>query len=78
MSRPVRILVAKENDRWTVHCAHCDRTWAWDLMSEATRSARAHVAALPQGKVSVILVRRNGEAPEPDWTHGVDSFPPEG
>lgn len=77
MSRRVSILVARESDRWTVYCAHCDRTWAWDLLSEATRSARAHVAALPEGKIREILVRRDSKATEPDWTLGVDSFPPE-
>jgi hypothetical protein len=78
MSQPARILVARENDRWTVQCAHCDRAWAWELPSEATRSARAHVAALPEGKVSQILVQKDGGPPTPDWICGEDAFPPEG
>ena len=77
MSDPLRILVLRANERWQVTCAHCDRTWDWDLMSEATRSARAHVGSLPEGKVSQILVQKNGGPPEADWTCGEDPFPPE-
>lgn len=78
MGEQVRILVAREHERWTVTCAHCGRSWAWDLRSEATKSARAHVGSLPEGRVAQILVQREGGAPEPDWTHGRDAFPPEG
>lgn len=77
MSDADRILVARANGRWTVHCAHCDRSWAWDLMSEATRSARAHVGTLPEGRIAQVLVQKDGGAAEPDWTHGDDAFPPE-
>lgn len=77
MDEPVRILVTRGDEGWTVSCSHCDRSWSWELMSEATRSARAHVGSLPEGRVSQILVQRNGGAPEPDWTLGEDAFPPE-
>lgn len=76
MSTPIRILVAGENGRWQVQCAHCGRAWAWELASEATRSARAHVASLPEGKVAQIVVQTAAGALQADWTHGVDAFPP--
>jgi hypothetical protein len=77
MGQSFRILVAKSNERWQVNCAHCDRTWEWELMSEATRSARAHVAALAEGKVREILVQKPEGALEADWVFGEDPFPPE-
>ncbi len=77
MSTPIRILVAKENERWQVRCAHCGRTWAWDLPSEAIRSARAHVGSLREGKVHQIVVLNDSGDLEATWTRGVDSFPPE-
>ncbi len=77
MSQPVRIVVARENERWQVYCGHCDRTWAWDLMSEATRSARAHVGSLPEGKIWEVTVEKDGGESVPDWICGLDAFPPE-
>ncbi len=78
MTDAKRIVVARDGERWKVSCAHCDRVWTWDLMSEATRSARAHVGSLPEGRVAQILVQKNGGPAEPDWTYGEDAFPPEG
>jgi len=77
MSTPIRILVARENERSQVKCAHCGRAWAWDLPSEAIRSARAHVASLPEGKIHQIVVLNAAGDLEANWTRGVDSFPPE-
>lgn len=77
MGTPIRILVAKENEHWQVKCAHCGRAWAWELLSEATRSARAHVGSLPEGKVHQIVVLNAAGDLEADWTSGVDLFPPE-
>jgi hypothetical protein len=73
---PIRILVVRENDRWQVKCAHCGRAWAWDLESEALRSARAHVASLPEGKVLQIVVQTDAGELEANWTLGRDPFPP--
>ena len=78
MSTPIRILVARENERWQISCAHCGRSWAWDLKSKATRSARAHVASLAEGKVEQIVVQTDAGTLEADWTRGVDPFPPDG
>jgi hypothetical protein len=71
------IYVLSHGDKWKVKCDHCDEQIK-DTQSEAIKFARKHVAALPPGTLSQILIQGEGGKWRIEWTYGQDPFPPPG
>jgi hypothetical protein len=76
MAREV-IRVLSHGTNWKVQCEHCgDETK--DTQAEAIKFAKKHVAGLPAGTLSQILIQGQGGQWRTEWTYGKDPFPPSG
>lgn len=71
------IYVLSHGDKWKVKCEHC-KSAIKDTQSEAIKVARGHVAGLPAGTLSQILIQRDNGEFRTEWTYGKDPFPPKG
>lgn len=71
------IYVVSAGTQWKVKCDHCkEETKSTQL--EAIKRAKAHVAELPAGSLSQILVQGDAGKWRTEWTYGQDPFPPRG
>lgn len=71
------IYVLSSGSKWKVQCDHCGYDII-DTQSEAIRIARKHVAGLPAGTLSQILIQGDNGKFRTEWTYGSDPFPPRG
>lgn len=71
------IYVLSHGTKWGVKCEHC-KDGVYDTQAGAIKIARKHVAGLPQGTLSQILVQRDNGQFRAEWTYGQDPFPPKG
>ncbi len=60
-----------------VKCDHCESE-VKETQREAILLAKSHVASLPQGTLSQILLQGDGGKFRTEWTYGNDPFPPRG
>ena len=72
-----KIYVLSNGSYWKVQCEHCSIS-SLETQSEAIVRARAHVAGLPEGTLSQILIQRDNGQFREEWTYGKDPFPPRG
>ena len=71
------IYVLSHGAKWKVKCDHCDSE-VKDTQVEAIKVTKRHVAGLPAGTLSQILIQRDNGQFRAEWTYGEDPFPPEG
>jgi hypothetical protein len=71
------VYVLSHGSKWKVQCDHCANELK-DTQSEAIRFAKKHVAGLPEGTLSQILIQTEGGQWRTEWTYGKDPFPPPG
>ena len=71
------IYVLSHGMQWKVQCDHCE-SGIHSTQSSAIEVARNHVAGLPAGTLSQILVQGDGGQWRTEWTYGKDPFPPRG
>lgn len=71
------IYVLSQGNLWQVRCNHCS-SQTFNTQAEAIRAARSHVAGLPAGTLSQILVQADNGRFRTEWTYGQDPFPPKG
>jgi hypothetical protein len=71
------IYVLSHGSGWKYKCGHCDERLT-STQAEAIRLAKSHVASLPAGTLSQILVQRDDGQWRTEWTYGKDPFPPRG
>jgi hypothetical protein len=71
------IYVLSHGNKWKVQCEHCGDEIK-DTQSEAIKFAKRHVAGLPQGTLSQILIQGEAGKWRTEWTYGSDPFPPPG
>ena len=72
-----KIYVLSHGTQWKVQCEHC-KSEITNTQTEAIRKARAHVADLPAGTISQILVQGQDGKFRTEWTYGQDPYPPKG
>lgn len=72
-----KIYVLSHGNQWKVQCDHCSSEIT-NTQSEGIRIARQHVASLPAGTLSQILIQRDDGRFRTEWTYGSDPFPPRG
>lgn len=73
------IYVLSHSVKWKVKCDHCDPALSIkDTQAEAIKRAKQHVASLPEGTLSQILIQRDSGQFREEWTYGRDPFPPRG
>jgi len=71
------IYVLSYGFQWKVQCDHC-KSQITSTQSEAIRIAKKHVASLPAGTLSQILIQGDDGRFRTEWTYGKDPFPPKG
>jgi hypothetical protein len=71
------IFVLSHGNQWKVQCDHC-KSAITNTQSEAIKIAKKHVAELPAGTLSQILIQGDGGRYRTEWTYGNDPFPPRG
>ena len=71
------IYVLSHGAQWKVQCDHC-QSEVTNTQSEAIKIAKQHVAGLPAGTLSQILIQGDGGKFRTEWTYGQDPFPPRG
>ena len=71
------VYVVPAGDQWAVQCDHCKEELK-DTQLEAITRAKDHVAELPAGSLSQILVESGLGRWRTEWTYGQDPFPPRG
>jgi hypothetical protein len=71
------VYVLSDGTKWRVKCDHCADELK-DTQSQAIATAKQHVASLPQGTLSQILIQGQGGQWRTEWTYGQDPFPPPG
>jgi len=72
------IYVLSHGSQWKVQCHHCNQEDLKATQSEAINVAKRHVASLPEGTLSQILVQGSVGQFRTEWTYGKDPFPPKG
>lgn len=72
------IYVLSHGAQWKVQCHHCNREEIKNTQTEAIKLAKQHVATLPAGALSQILIQGIGGQFRTEWTYGKDPFPPRG
>jgi len=72
------IYVLSHGTQWKVQCQHCSRSEIKNTQAEAIKLAKRHVAELPAGTLSQILVQGIDGKFRTEWTYGKDPFPPRG
>lgn len=77
MARQV-IYVLSHETKWKVECDHCTEQPIKDTQSDAIKAAKKHVAELPGGTLSQIIVQGEDGKWLTEWTYGEDPFPPRG
>ena len=73
-----RIFVLSSGNQWKVQCEHCTAAEFRSTQAEAIKLARSHVASLPAGTLSQILIQGANGQYRTEWTYGNDPFPPRG
>ena len=71
------VYVVRAGDQWGVQCDHCKEEIR-DTQLEAITRAKDHVAELPAGTLSQILVQSGLGKWRTEWTYEQDAFPPRG
>ncbi len=71
------IYVLSHGNQWKVQCDHC-KSEVTNTQAEAIGIAKRHVAGLPAGTLSQILIQGDGGRYRTEWTYGNDPFPPRG
>ena len=71
------IYVVTYGNQWKVKCDHCNEGTA-STQFEAIRIAKEHVASLPAGTLSQIVIQGKDSLFRTEWTYGKDPFPPRG
>lgn len=71
------IYVLSHGSQWKVQCDHCNSEIT-STQAEAIKIAKQHVAGLPAGTLSQILIQGDGGRYRTEWTYGNDPFPPRG
>lgn len=71
------IYVVSYGLKWKVKCEHCSEE-AKPTQQEAIKLAKQHVADLPAGTLSQILIQGKDGKFRTEWTYGNDLFPPRG
>lgn len=71
------IYVVTHGNQWKVKCEHCEEEIK-NTQAEAIKLAKAHVAGLPAGTLSQILIQGADSKFRAEWTYGEDPFPPKG
>lgn len=71
------IYVVSAGSQWQVKCDHCS-SQNFATQGEAIRVAKSHVAGLPGGTLSQILIQNDQGQFRAEWTYGKDPFPPRG
>lgn len=71
------IYVLSHGNQWKVQCDHCNFE-VTNTQAEAISIAKRHVAGLPAGTLSQILIQGDGGRYRTEWTYGNDPFPPRG
>lgn len=72
-----KIYVVSHGNQWAVRCEHCSSA-VFSTQAEAIKSAKQHVASLPAGTLSQILIQGQDSRFRAEWTYGEDPFPPAG
>ncbi len=73
-----KIYVVTHGLEWKVECKHCNGKAITKTQSAAIGTARKHVASLPAGTLSQILIQDKGSEFRAEWTYGKDPYPPKG
>ena len=71
------IYILSSGVKWKVQCDHCNSD-ILDTQIEGIKVAKKHIANLPEGTLSQILIQGNGGKFRTEWTYGEDPFPPRG
>lgn len=71
------IYVLSHGAKWKVKCDHCIEG-THETQRGAIKVARDHVASLPAGTLSQILVQGDDGKYREEWTYGRDPYPPRG
>lgn len=71
------IYVLSHGNQWKVKCDHCSFETT-NTQAEAIGMAKRHVAGLPAGALSQILIQGDSGKYRAEWTYGSDPFPPRG
>ncbi len=71
------IYVLSHGNQWKVQCDHC-KSELTNTQADAISIAKRHVAGLPEGALSQILIQADGGKFRAEWTYGADPFPPRG
>ena len=71
------IYVVTHGIQWKVKCGHCGEE-VKPTQAAAIKTAREHVASLPAGTLSQIVVQGANSQYRTEWTYGKDPFPPRG
>ena len=72
-----KIYVVSAGTQWKMRCDHCKEETK-NTQLEAIKRAKEHVAELPAGSLSQILIQGDGGKWRTEWTYGQDPFPPRG
>jgi len=72
-----KIYVLSHGSQWRMQCEHCG-SWITNTQAEAIKLAKDHVASLPAGTLSQILVQKDNGQFRAEWTYGQDPYPPKG
>jgi hypothetical protein len=73
-----KLYVLSHGTQWRVKCDHCALDRVVSTQAEAIRIAREHVAGLPAGTLSQVLVQGQDGKFREEWTYGKDPYPPKG
>lgn len=71
------IYLVTHGSQWKVTCEHCQGQ-IMRTQGEAITLAKKHVASLPAGTLSQILIQGADSKFRAEWTYGKDPFPPRG
>lgn len=71
------IYVVTYGSKWKVHCDHCKEI-VCESQIKAISIAKSHVAKLPRGTLSQIIIQGKDSKFRTEWTYGKDPFPPKG
>jgi hypothetical protein len=71
------IYVLSHGNQWKMQCDHCEPKIT-DTQAEAITLAKHHVAELPEGTLSQIIIQGDNGEFRAEWTYGKDPFPPKG
>lgn len=72
------IYILSHGPMWKIQCKHCGMNALSLHKDDAQHDARRHVANLPKGTLSQIIVQRQDGKFQAEWTYGKDPFPPKG